>query len=85
MMKTSGINVKAMALSLGVLWGGSVLLTGILAMRGFGAGFVNALGTVYPGYSATFPGSIIGGVYGFVEGCIGGALLAWLYNHFSQK
>ncbi len=80
-MKHSELNVKAMALTIGILWGASVLLMGIVAMRGFGANFVEALGTVYLGFAPTFTGSIIGGVHGFVEGTIGGALIAWLYNH----
>ena len=39
---------------------------------------------VYRGYSFTFVGSLIGFAWAFVDGLIGGALLAWLYNRFAK-
>jgi hypothetical protein len=35
---------------------------------------------VYRGYSITPLGSVVGLIWGFVDGLIGGAIFAWLYN-----
>ena len=35
---------------------------------------------VYIGYEFTPVGSVIGFLWGFVDGLIGGAIVAWLYN-----
>ena len=76
------LSVKALALSFGIVWAAGVFLLGIMAIRGYGANIVSALGSVYLGYKPTFVGSIIGGVWGAIDGGIAGAILAWLYNHF---
>ena len=78
------LNVKAMALAFGLLWGAAVLLVGLANMiwPGYGQAFLDLCASIYPGYS---PGSgigsvIVGALYGLVDGIIGGAVLAWLYN-----
>jgi len=38
---------------------------------------------VYPGYAISGLGSLIGLVYGFIDGAVCGALFGWLYNLFS--
>jgi len=38
------------------------------------------LGRVYRGYAVTPLGSLIGMIWAFVDGLIGGAIFAWLYN-----
>jgi TRAP-type mannitol/chloroaromatic compound transport system permease large subunit len=55
----------------------------------YGAEILMVLGSVYPGIaSATEAGKIypsgvlLGGVYGLVDGAIGGFLVAWVYNFF---
>lgn len=80
------LNVRACGLSLGILWGASLVIMGIVAMisNGYGMGFVDAVGTLYIGYNATVLGAIIGGLWGFVDGGIGGLILAWLYNKFAK-
>lgn len=80
------INLKAFALSLGIVWGVGMFLTGILAMLcGFGTAFVDLFATVYVGFAATFVGSLIGGFWGFVDAAIGGFIFGWLYNRFAVK
>lgn len=71
-------------LALGLLWGLSVLITGLITTLhgGWGVGFVTTIGSMYIGYTNTYLGSIIGGIWGFVDGFIGGILLAWFYNCF---
>lgn len=77
-------NVHSFALTLGIVWGLCALLLGLLAtLFGYGMGLVAVFGTLYIGYSATVAGSIIGGVWAFVDAYIGGAIIAWLYNKLS--
>ncbi len=80
------LSVKALALAAGTLWALAVLLTAIanILWTGYGAEFLTMLGSIYPGYAA---GSGIRSVavvtlYSFVDGLIGGAVFAWLYNQF---
>jgi len=78
-------NPKALGLSIGIICGLSLLLTGLLAaFFGYGTEWVTLGASVYIGYEATIIGSIIGFVYGFIDGFIGGYLLAWLYNKFNK-
>lgn len=41
---------------------------------------LNLLRAYYPGYSVTWPGSLLGFVYGALTGAILGWCVAWLYN-----
>ncbi len=79
------IQWKAVALSCGITWGVYVLFIGWVATTGWGSGIVSGLGQFYIGYSASFIGGIIGGIWAFVDGFIGGAIFAWLYNAFASK
>jgi hypothetical protein len=74
----------AFGLSLGVIWGASVLVMGLLAFYlSYGTAFVNAMGVLYIGYESSIIGSLIGGLFGFIDAFVGGLLIAWLYNVFS--
>jgi hypothetical protein len=78
-------NVKAMALTAAIFCGGAVLLvTWWLIILGHG-GTEFILSRAYPGYAVTPLGSLIGLVWGFVDGLICGAIFAWLYNLFAPK
>ena len=73
-------------LAFGILWGAATLLVGILAFAfGWGGPFVNVLGSLYVGYEPTILGSLVGGVWGLIDGFIGGFILAWLYNLLAKK
>ena len=79
------LNVKALALTAAIFWGvGVFLTTWWLIILGSG-GTKMILVMVYPGYSVTAWGSIIGLVWGFVDGLICGAIFAWLYNALLPK
>jgi len=75
------LNLRAFALTCGIFWGlGIFLLTWwIIAFNG-PTGQPTLLGQVYRGYNVSAPGSIIGLIYGFVDGLVGGGVFAWLYN-----
>ncbi|MFC1543027.1 bacteriophage holin [Candidatus Neomarinimicrobiota bacterium] len=78
------LNVRALGLAGGILWGLAIfLLTYWFLLFGYGGTMLGKIANVYLGYSVTWYGAFIGLVWGFVDGFIGGALLAWLYNKFS--
>ena len=75
------LNVKAFALAFGITWGvGLFILTWwIIAFEGE-TGEVTFIGRLYRGYNISPLGSLIGLGWGLVDGAIGGAIFAWLYN-----
>ncbi|MFH1791693.1 MAG: bacteriophage holin [Candidatus Omnitrophota bacterium] len=79
------IDLKALALSLGIFWGGSMIFFAITAAAmGFCADIVDFMSTKYIGYAPTVPGAIIGGIFGFIDAGICGLIIGWLYNKFSK-
>lgn len=82
------LDVKALALTFGILWGGSVLLVALVNLAGGGYGqlFLQMLASWYPGYHAdhTLAGVIVVTLYALVDGCAGGAVFGWLYNFLAR-
>jgi ABC-type phosphate transport system permease subunit len=82
------LNVKALCLASGILWGFVMLITNALyaIYPGYAYEFLSVASSIYPGY---FPGGlagvILGTLYGLVDGAIAGLLLGWLYNIFVGK
>ena len=80
------LNVKALALACGILWGSVVfLVTWWVIILDGASGDPTSLGQVYRGYNISPVGSIIGLGWGLVDGLIVGAVLAWLYNRFAKS
>jgi hypothetical protein len=83
------LNVKALALTVGILWALAVLLVGAanLIWSGYGGAFLQLIASIYPGYHAAgCPGDlIVGTLYALVDGTIGGLVFGWLYNLFIGK
>lgn len=83
-MTKARLSPLALGLSVGITWGLSIFLMGLLASYlTYGTAFVSAVGALYIGYEASIIGSVIGGVIGFVDAFIVGVIIAWLYNAFS--
>lgn len=79
------LNVKALALAVGIVWGLAIfLVTYWFLVFGYEGNTLAKLSNVYFGYSVTWYGAFVGLIWGFVDGLIGGALLAWLYNKFGK-
>jgi hypothetical protein len=75
------LNVKALALTAGILWGATVCLATLwLLIRGYDGTLISRLDHFYIGYSFSYVGAFVGLVWGFVDGVIAGAVFAWLYN-----
>lgn len=41
------------------------------------------LSNYFPGYAVTWPGAIVGFVYGALTGALAGGALAWIYNRIA--
>jgi hypothetical protein len=78
-------NIKSLTLTLGIVWGLGMLFLGWAAWFGWGDSVVSVFSSFYIGYKATFLGGIIGGIWGFVDGAIGGFLIAIFYNWLTKK
>ena len=77
------LDIKAFALALGFWWAAIIFLTTwwmILVVDGTNS--MTFFEKLYPGYSVSLMGSIIGLVWAFFCGAINGAIIAWLYNFF---
>lgn len=69
-----------LGIAVGVLWAAYVFFAGIFAMFDWGVALVNVLGSFYLGYDASILGAILGAIWAFVDGLVGGVVVAWLYN-----
>ena len=83
------INVRAFALTIGILWGANFLLLGILIhlFPNYGETWIQLWVDVYPLYegSGSVLDTFIGTAFGLVDGTLGGAVVAWLYNRIARK
>lgn len=83
------MNVRALGLTLGLLWGACIFLVGLgqYCCEGYGQSVLDLAASIYPGFElvGSFGNLLIGTAYGFVDGLIGGALLAWLYNKLTPS
>lgn len=81
------IDVKALGITFGIIWAASVLAVGIahLCWPAYGGAFLNLVAAIYPGVHLTdgFEATIVATLYAFVDGAVGGALMAWLYNRLA--
>jgi len=75
------LDLKVFSLTAGLLVGlGVFLMTWWLVAFEGSTGDMTFLGRLYKGYNISPIGSLIGFVWGFVNGVIGGGLFAWLHN-----
>lgn len=78
------LSIKGTAIAAGLLWGGALLLVGLinLARPEYGTNFISMMSSVYPWFHSThtFASVVIGTIDGFIDGIIAGCLFGWLYN-----
>jgi hypothetical protein len=78
------LNIRALALTWGILWGLGIFLATLWIILFDGAtGEVTILGRIYRGYNISIVGSLFGLLWGFIDGLICGAIFAWVYNLFA--
>lgn len=80
----SKIHPIKLGLSAGIIWGVSLFVMTIICIHtGYAQDLLNALVNLYPGYSLTYIGAVVGMVIGFADAGILFFLIAWLYNKFN--
>jgi hypothetical protein len=81
------LSIKAMALTFGLIWGGGILVLALinLAVPSYGRAVLDMCSSVYPGYhvAGTVLSVLVGTMYAFLDGTIGGCVVAWLYNRLA--
>ena len=80
------LNIRAFGLTCAFVWGlGLFFLTWwVIAFDG-ATGEVTFLGRIYRGYNISPIGSVIGLIWAFADGFIGGVVFAWLYNILATR
>jgi len=83
------INAKALALTLGIIWGTGVFIVGMVNLfwPNYGANVLEILASIYPGYKGT---STLGSVftatlYSVVDAALFGLVVGWLYNRLAVR
>lgn len=75
------LNVAAFAVTCGILCGLGLFLGTLWIVLVSGAtGDVTLIGRIYLGYNISPLGAVIGLVWALVDGLVGGAVFAFLYN-----
>jgi len=79
------LSLKGLTIAFGATWGLCTLFAGWFSMFGWCGKFVDVMSSIYIGYSQSFFGSIIGALWGFLDGAIGGLIIALIYNAVTKK
>ena len=83
------LNVVALAIAGAALWGACVFLVGLanMAFPSYGVEFLSLVASIYPGFEAGhgFLSVLVGSAFAVLDGAIGGAILAWLYNFTAES
>jgi hypothetical protein len=78
------LDKKAFALAGGILVALGIFIGTIIATYiGYGKELLGFM-VIYPGYSVSITGAVIGGLWGFVDAGIGCWVFAWLYNKLAK-
>ena len=79
------IDSLAFALAVGILSALCMLICGIIGSFGYWPNFNEFVAEFYVGYTPfSILGVLFGAVYAFLDGFIGGYIIAWLYNKFGR-
>jgi hypothetical protein len=80
------IKPLALGISLGIVWGVVLFFTTWISYyTGYAKMFLEVLAvSIYPGYTISPTGSIIGLIYGFADLFIMGGITGWIYNRIAR-
>ena len=82
------MDVRATAITFGLLWGGAVLTVEAvnLFVPSYGSGFLKLISSLYPGYKRrrTAKQVAVGASYAVLDGTFGGLIFALLYNQLAK-
>ena len=75
------LNIKATSITFGLFIGISLfIVTWWIILFDGSSNSPTFIGKIYRGYSVTPIGSLIGLVWGLIDGAVCGAIIAWIYN-----
>jgi len=78
-------DTKRFALTGGIIWAIILFFTTLASVySGYGRAFLNGIASMYPGYSISVGGSIVGLIYGFLDVFIGVYVCAFLYKKLGK-
>ena len=82
------LSVKSLTITAALYWSGTVFFVALLNYLSppYGKAFLDLVSSIYPGYKSTgtLGSVIVGTLYSLVDGAVGGAIFAWMYNIFSD-
>lgn len=81
------MDVRALAITLALVWGGAMLVAGLahLLWPPYGQAFLDVIASIYPGYEVGGFGTVIvGTLYALVDGAVCGAIVAAVYNGLAR-
>ena len=82
------LSVKSLTITAALYWSGTVFFVALLNYLSppFGKAFLDLVSSIYPGYKSvgSLGSVIVGTLYSLVDGAVGGAIFAWMYNAFSD-
>ncbi|MFB6112806.1 MAG: bacteriophage holin [Halodesulfurarchaeum sp.] len=81
--QSGSVDGIALAKSLAIMWAAAVVLLGLLARYDWGTEWRDLISDVYLGYDSSRQGLVVGSLWAFADGFLGGYFLAWLYNKFA--
>lgn len=75
------LETKRVALTGGIIWAVGLFLTTLISIwTGLFTDFLRIISSMYPGYSISYIGGVIGAIYGFLDIFIGVYIFAWVYK-----
>lgn len=82
------LSLKSLTITMALFWALTFFFVAFINFLSppYGKAFLDVVSSVYPGYKVvgTFSSVIVGTLYALLDGAVGGALLAWLYNTFAD-
>jgi len=79
------LNIKAFALTAGIMSVFAIDWCIIMAITGIGSRPYELINEIYFGFiAANFGGLVVGTLIAFVDGCVAGAAFAFLHNKLSK-
>lgn len=78
-------HVQKVALAGGIIWSLTIFLTTLASVYwGYGTDFLKVWQSVYPGFTISLGGSLVGLVYGFLDMYVGIYIISWVYRLVSK-
>ena len=79
-------NTKRVALAGGIIWAAGMFATTIISIytNGYAREFLNIMASIYPGYTISLAGSVIGAIYGFLDVFVLVYIFTWIYKKLGK-